>query len=126
MKKLLYFTIFLSLFNVNAQQKVNLTGKTFSYTDPRTLGVEKYSFLSNSKATLLMISSYNGQTFRDVGNCQSSVEGNRVKINCICEDRDTFPDPLKEIFIYDAKTGNLSTTVHFDQNRRPRVFEETN
>ncbi len=47
-----------------------------------------------------MKSEVNGKSFEDVCNCQCTIEGNKVKVNCSCEDKEIYPNPLKETFIY--------------------------
>ncbi len=115
------FLIFLS--DISYSQTIpDLVGKTFEYKDPYTNGVEKYVFISNTESKLIMLSSFGGQSYRDVCICKYTLEGNKVKVNCICEDKEVFPNPLREAFIYDFKNKTLTTTIHYDQNKKPRIF----
>ena len=69
-----------------------------------------------------MQSEFNGKSYNDICFGQCSVEGNKVKVSCSCEDKEFYPDPLKEIFIYDKGKNTLTTTIHYDQNKKPRIF----
>lgn len=123
MKNLFILATVLLSFNVaNAQNSLNLIGKTFEYTDKYTNAKTQYTFLSNNKVKLVMLAESNSKQFKDICFCQSSIEGNRIKTNCICEDKEIFPDPLKETFIYDPKTNTLTTTIYYDQNRKPQIY----
>jgi len=123
MKNLFILTTVLLSFGIaSAQKSFNLTGKTFEYTDYITNGKEQYKFISNTKVKLIMLSEFNGKSFQDICLCQCSIEGNKIKVNCTCEDKEVFPNPLKETFIYDPNKNTLTTTIHYDQNRKPRIF----
>ncbi len=106
------------------QNTLNLTGKTFEYIDKLTGSKESYTFLSNAKIKLVMLSEFNGKVMQDV--CFGNVvfESNKIKVSCICDDKEIYPDPLKEVFIFDAVSNSLTTTIHFDQSRKPRVFKQ--
>jgi hypothetical protein len=106
------------------QNTLNLTGKTFEYIDKLTGSKESYTFLSNAKIKLVMLSEFNGKYMQDV--CFGTVvfESNKIKVSCICDDKEIYPDPLKEVFIFDAVSNSLTTTIHFDQSRKPRVFKQ--
>mgnify|MGYP000034985008 FL=1 len=125
--KMKYYIPFLFMFFTNlaiGQTNLNLTGKTFEYIDKATGGKEAYTFLSNTKVKLVMLSEFNGKIIQDV--CFGSVvfELNKIKVSCICDDKEIYPDPLKEAFVFDAASNSLTTTIHFDQNRKPRIFKQ--
>ncbi len=122
-----YFIALLFMFFTNlsiGQNTLNLTGKTFEYIDKLTGSKESYTFLSNAKIKLVMLSEFNGKVMQDV--CFGNVvfESNKIKVSCICDDKEIYPDPLKEVFIFDAVSNSLTTTIHFDQSRKPRVFKQ--
>jgi hypothetical protein len=117
----------LFIFFVNfaiGQTASNVTGKTFEYMDKLTGSKEAYTFLSSTKVKLVMLSEFNGKVMQDV--CFGTVvfESNKIKVSCICEDKEIYPDPLKEVFIFDAATHSLVTTIHYDQSRKPRIFKQ--
>jgi hypothetical protein len=92
--------------------------------DKLTGSKEAYTFLSSTKVKLVMLSEFNGKVMQDV--CFGTVvfESNKIKVNCICEAKEIYPDPLKEVFIFDAATHSLVTTIHYDQSRKPRIFKQ--
>ena len=110
--------------HVIGQTGFNLTGKTYAYVDKLTGSKEAYTFLSSTKIKLVMLSEFNGKIMQDV--CFGSVvfELNKIKVSCICDDKEIYPDPLKEAFVFDAASNSLTTTIHFDQNRKPRIFKQ--
>ena len=117
----------LFIFFVNfaiGQTGSNVTGKTFEYIDKLTGSKEVYTFLSSTKVKLVMLSEFNGKIMQDV--CFGTVvfESNKIKVSCICDDKEIYPDPLKEVFIFDAATHSLLTTIHYDQSRKPRIFKQ--
>lgn len=122
-----YCITFLFIFFVNfaiGQTGSNVTGKTFEYIDKLTGSKEVYTFLSSTKVKLVMLSEFNGKIMQDV--CFGTVvfESNKIKVSCICDDKEIYPDPLKEAFVFDAASNSLTTTIHFDQNRKPRIFKQ--
>ena len=124
MKHLILTAIALLTFNLSfAQDAFNLAGKTFEYFNNETNSKEQYAFISNAEAKLILLSEFNGQSYKDVCSCKSSVEGNIVKISCNCEDKEIYPEPLKETFIYDKSKNILTTTIHFDRYNNPRIFK---
>ena len=104
----------------SAQNSTSLVGKTFELTDKLTNDRVQYSFLSNKKVNLIMFSEINGKHFQDKCSGLYTIEGNKIKVNCNCEDKEIYPNPLKETFIYDKNT--LLTTIHLDQNKNPQIF----
>jgi len=123
-----YYIVLLFMFLTNlaiGQTGINLTGKTYEYIDKLTGSKEAYTFLSNNKIKLVMLSEFNGKYMQDV--CFGTVvfESNKIKVSCICDDKEIYPDPLKETFIFDTATNSLITTIHYDQSRRPRIFKQT-
>jgi len=123
MKHLFISVIALLTYNLTyAQESFNLTGKTFEYINNETNSKEQYAFISNNEAKLIMLSEFNGKSYKDVCLCKCSVEGNNVKVSCNCEDKEIYPKPLKETFIYDKGKNTLTTTIHYDRNKKPRIF----
>lgn len=123
MKYLIITVIALLTYNFTyAQESFILTGKTFEYINNETNSKEQYAFISNTEAKLIMLSEFNGKTYKDVCLCKCSVEGNKVKVSCNCEDKEIYPEPLKETFIYDNSKNTLTTTIHYDRNKKPRIF----
>lgn len=123
-----YYIVLLFIFLTNlaiGQTGINLTGKTYEYIDKLTGSKEAYTFLSNNKIKLVMLSEFNGKYMQDV--CFGTVvfESNKIKVSCICDDKEIYPDPLKETFIFDTATSSLITTIHYDQSSRPRIFKQT-
>lgn len=123
MKYLIITVIALLTYNFTyAQESFKLTGKTFEYINNETNSKEQYAFISNTEAKLIMLSEFNGKSYKDVCLCKCSVEGNKVKVSCNCEDKEIYPEPLKETFIYDKSKNTLTTTIHYDRNKKPRIF----
>ena len=124
MKHLIVTAIALLTSNFSfAQDAFNLAGKTFEYFNNETNSKEQYAFISNTEAKLIMLSEFSGQSYKDVCSCKSSVDGNIVKISCNCEDKEIYPEPLKESFIYDKNKNTLTTTIHYDRHKNPRIFK---
>lgn len=123
-----YYIVLLFMFLTNlaiGQTGINLTGKTYEYIDKLTGSKEAYTFLSNNKIKLVMLSEFNGKYMQDVCFGKVVFESNKIKVSCICDDKEIYPDPLKETFIFDTATNSLITTIHYDQSRRPRIFKQT-
>ena len=106
-----------------AQDAFNLAGKTFEYFNNEAKSREQYAFISNTEAKLILLSEFNGQSYKDVCLCKITVDGNSVKTSCTCEDKEIYPEPLKETFLYDKSKNILTTTIHYDRNKNPRIFK---
>ena len=57
---------------------------------------------------------------------ENKLKQSKPNYESICDDKEIYPDPLKEVFIFNAATNSLTTTIHYDQSRKPRIFKQTN
>ena len=123
MKHFFKLVIALLAYNITcAQVPFNLTGKTFEYFNSENNSSEQFLFISNKEAKLMMISEINDKFYNDLCLCKCSIEGNRIKIICNCEDKEIYSEPLKETLIYEKVKNTLTTTIHYDRDKKPRIF----
>jgi hypothetical protein len=128
MKTLLFISaVVFSINFCNAQSNYDLTGKKFEQIDEIPNSSTFLYFKSNTEAVYTMTGSLmSGKTFRDECSCKTSVQGNKISINCICDDREIYPDPIKDSFVYDAATGSLKSTSYSDRNQNPFIWKLKN
>lgn len=97
---------------VVAQTSTNLVGLRFQQyqKDVNTYAILEFS--SNKQVNYVMggVLPFNGKSFRDVCPGTYTITGNKITIKCVCADKDVFPDPLEDSFIYDGKTKVLTST----------------
>ena len=105
----------------------DLSGKKFEQIDEIPNSTTHLYFKSNTEAAYIMTGSLmNGKTFRDECSCKSTIQGNKISINCICDDREIYPDPIKDSFVYDAASNSLKSTSYSDRNRNPFIWKYKN
>jgi hypothetical protein len=102
---------FLFLSTLQAQTTIDLTGKQFEQIDDIPSTTTLY-FKSNTTASYVMVSTIGGKTYRDECSCKATISGNKISINCICDDKEIYPDPIKDSFVYDPQSQTLTSTSY--------------
>jgi hypothetical protein len=128
MKNLILSSIFLLFFTTAyAQSSFDLTGKKFEQIDEIPNSSTFLYFKSNTEAVYIMTGSLmSGKTFRDECSCKATIQGNKISINCICDDREIYPDPIKDSFVYDPNTKSLSSTTYRSLKGNPFIWKLSN
>jgi hypothetical protein len=112
MKNLIITSLCLLFFStIFAQSNIDLTGKQFEQIDDIPSTTTLY-FKSNTTASYVMVSTIGGKTYRDECSCKATVSGNKISINCICDDKEIYPDPIKDSFVYDSQSQTLTSTSY--------------
>ena len=115
MKNLLILATMLLTFGFsNAQNGLDLTKKTFRKADkiPDNISTEEIYFTSKNQVIYIITSVIKGKTYIDKCSGKATLTGNKISINCICEDKELYPDPITDTFIYDSKSQTLTSTVY--------------
>lgn len=96
------------------QNSINLSGQQFELYDKTQGSSEAVKFISNTQATYIIsgVLPLSGKSYRDECPCKCTVTGTKVTINCVCSDRDVYPDPITDAFTYDSKTQILTSTKY--------------
>jgi hypothetical protein len=97
--------------SVNAQTNVDLSGKKFEQIDELQSTTTLY-FKSNSTASYTIVSAISGKTYTDNCDCKVTVNSDKISINCLCDDREIYPDPIKDSFIYAPQSQTLTSTSY--------------
>jgi hypothetical protein len=112
----LSFLLSLKLFSVNAQnnKSIDLAGKQFQQVDLIDNTDTFIKFISNTKAVYIIAGqlSISGRTFRDECPCSVVLSGNNISIDCSCLDKEVYPDPIRDKFVYDIKTNTLTSKIY--------------
>lgn len=111
MKNLLF--VILALFivqNSKAQNPPDLTNKTFILQEKIPNSTTELLFLSKTKVNYIITNLINGKTFIDKCPGTATYVGSKISIKCLCEDKDLYPDPIEDTFIYDSKYSILKST----------------
>jgi hypothetical protein len=122
MLKNIFFSVCfcLTYFSVNAQnnQSIDLIGKQFQQLDLVENTTTSIKFISNTKAVYVIAGklSISGRTFKDECPCSVQVNGNNISIDCSCYDKEIYPDPIRDKFVYDIKTNSLTSKVYKNRN----------
>lgn len=108
-------------------QNPDLTGKKFEQINQIPNSSAQLYFKSNTEAVYIMSGSLmSGRTYREECNCKVTFQGKEISISCLCNDREMYPDPIKDSFIYDAATNSLKSTSWSDRNRNPFIWKSKN
>lgn len=109
---LIAMAIALSISAITAQSSINMNGLQFELYDKTTGSSSVIKFTSNTQATYVMsgVLQFSGKSFRDECPCKCTVSNNKITINCVCDDREIYPDPITDAFEYDSKARILTST----------------
>jgi hypothetical protein len=102
--------------------QLNLVGKTFTYFDKLTGSKESFIFSDSKKLKWIGQTEFAGKYYEDICFGNYTIEGNKIKIVYSCDDKEVYPDPQRETFVFSATTNALISTIHYDQKRSPKVF----
>ena len=58
------------------------------------------------------VSPFSGRSFQDICPCTATVNGTNIKIKCNCEDKEVYPDPIEDNFVFDKKKKQLISTKY--------------
>ena len=110
MKKILILATMLLTFGfAKAQSDLDLTNKTFQQVDKIPNSTTELFFSSKNNVVYIITNVINGKTYVDKCPGKATVSGNNISINCMCEDKDIYPDPIKDSFTYDSKSKTLTS-----------------
>ena len=110
MKPFLLIATTLLMFRIsNAQSELDLTNKTFQQVD-KVPSTSELFFSSKNEVVFIITNVINGKTYIDKCPGKSTVTGNKISINCFCEDKELYPDPITDSFNYDSKSKTLIST----------------
>jgi hypothetical protein len=117
MKKLfLMAAMLLSFGAINAQAELDLTNKTFLQDDEIPNSTTELFFTSKNQVTYIITNEINGKTYIDKCPGKATLSGNKISIICNCADKELYPDPIKDSFIYDSKNKTLISTSYRSRN----------
>ncbi|MFM7645551.1 MAG: hypothetical protein ACKO41_02445 [Sphingomonadales bacterium] len=102
----------LTLYTVQAQSAVNLSGLRFQQLQLDKSSYAILEFTSNRQVSYVMggVLPMSGRSYRDVCPGTYTVTEGKILIRCVCADKEVFPDPLEDSFRYDASKKVLTST----------------
>lgn len=100
---------FIFIGHLYSQSTIELGGKKFHQIDKTPDSDTYLKFNSNSSGIYIMtgILPISGKIFTDECPCSVKVSGTQISINCICLDKEIYPDPIKDSFTYDLENQRL-------------------
>ncbi len=99
------FLIVLITTSSSHAQSPTLSGKRFVMTETIP-GETILIFDSNGNATYVM----KGNGYEDKCPCSCYVKGKETVIKCICQDKDIYPDPIEDSFVFNDAKNVLTST----------------
>jgi hypothetical protein len=102
--------IFIISCNAIAQKSNNLIGKTFQQIENISNSTTEIKLISNTQVVYVITNVINGKTYIDECPGKSTFINNKLTINCNCSDKEIYPDPIKDSFLYDSKSNTLTST----------------
>jgi hypothetical protein len=120
--------LFLLLFStVLSAQSIDLSGKKFEQIAKIPNSTTHLYFKSNTESVYVMTNVLmSGKTYIDECPCKTTVKGNNIEISCVCDDKEIYPDPINDSFIYDVATNSLKSTSYSDRDRNPIYWKFKN
>jgi hypothetical protein len=109
---LIALAIVLSITALRAQSSITMNGLQFEFYDKTSGSSSVIKFTSNTQAMYIMsgVLPISGKSYRDDCPCKCTVSGNKITINCVCADREVYPDPITDAFEFDSKARTLTST----------------
>ena len=108
MKKILILASFVFC-NVNAQNNIDLTGKTFQQVDKIPNSTTELYFASKTQVDYIITNVINGKTYVDRCKGNVNIKGSKILINCSCDDKEIYPEPIVDGFNYNSKSQTLTS-----------------
>jgi hypothetical protein len=92
----------------------DIVGKRFHQVDNIPNSDTYLNFSSTTKALYIITGTlpFSGKSFRDECPCSVSISNDVISINCMCQDREIYPDPIRDSFTFDAKRQVLISKSH--------------
>ncbi len=97
---------------VKAQSNVDLTGKTFQQIDKIPNSTTELYFKSKTQVDFIITNIISGKTYVDHCGGKATINGNKISINCSCDDKELYPDPIVDKFNYSSKSKTLISTSY--------------
>ena len=113
---LILAAILLSFGAIKAQTQLDFTNKTFLKENKTLNSTEELFFTSKNQVTYIITSVINGNTYIDKCPGKATLSGNKISILCNCTDKEIYPDPIKDSFVYDSKNKTLTSTSYRSLN----------
>jgi hypothetical protein len=113
MKNILIWVYILSTFATpSAQTELDFTGKTFQQVEKIPNSTTELHFTSKNQVTYIITNIINGKTYIDKCNGKATLSGNKISVKCICDDKELYPDPISDSFVYNATSKTLTSTSY--------------
>jgi hypothetical protein len=96
--------------HVIAQSNVDdLKGKTFLKVGktPDMDNYEEIYFISKTEVVYIITNKIRGKIYVNKCSGKAIVNRNIISIKCYCDDKDLFPEPIEDKFIYNPKNKKL-------------------
>jgi hypothetical protein len=122
-KNIIIAIIFIISCNAIAQKSNNLIGKTFQQIENISNSTTEIKFISNTQVVYVITNVINGKTYIDECPGKSTFINNKLTINCNCSDKEIYPDPIKDSFVYDSKSNTLTSTSYRSVDGKFFVWE---
>ena len=75
-------------------------------------GSTEVYFNTKTEVIYTITNTINGKTFVDKCTGKAIISGNKISIKCLCDDKEIYPDPIEDSFIYDSKSKKLTSTSY--------------
>lgn len=99
----------LAIGTATAQSSVDLTGKTFVMEDKLPNSTTELYFASKVQVVYIITNIINGKTYIDKCPGKATISENKISISCFCDDKELYPEPIKDSFIYDSSSKKLTS-----------------
>lgn len=109
--------------HAKAQKANNLNGKIFQQVEKIRNSTSELKFISNTQVVYVITNVINGKTYIDECHGKSTFLNNKITINCMCNDKEIYPDPIKDSFIYNSKLQTLTSTSYRSVDGKYFVWE---
>jgi hypothetical protein len=127
MKKIVTVLIILIIsYHTIAQKSNNLNGEIFRQVDKIPNSTTDLKFISKGYVLYLITNVINGKTYIDECPGKYTFVKNKLMINCLCNDKELYPEPIKESFIYDSKSQILTSTNSRSVDGKYFIWERVN
>ena len=92
-----------------AQSNLDLTGKTFLMVDKIPNSNTELYFISKIQVVYIITNIINGKTYIDKCPGKATYSDNKISIKCFCDDKELYPEPFIDSFIYDSSSEKLTS-----------------
>lgn len=114
MKKIIVTLLFFmaSFYAGRTQTGIKLFGMNFQQKSKNSDSYTQIHFVSDKQVNYVMggVLPISGRAYKETCEGTYTIIGNKINIRCQCADKEMYPDPIEDNFIFDSRTKSIKSS----------------